>query len=53
MLKIDFEAKFPKHSRAQLPGRVFSPSDIWKKLSQPLLLHFPLGMGTYVNKTKY
>ena len=37
----------------QLPGRVFSPSDIWKKLSQPLLLHFPFGMGTYVHHTKY
>ena len=38
---------------SQLPGRVFSPSDIWKKLSQPLLLHFPFGMGTYVHHTKY
>ena len=24
-----------------------------KKLSQPLLLHFPFGMGTYVHHTKY
>ena len=37
----------------QLPCKVFSPSDIWKKLSQPLLLHFPFGMGTYVHHTKY
>ena len=40
-------------SEAQLPGRVFSSSDIWKKLSQPLLLHFPIGMGTYVHHAKY
>jgi hypothetical protein len=33
--------------------RVFSPSDTWKKLSQPLLLHFPFGMDTYVHHTKY
>ena len=37
----------------QLPGRVFSPSDIWKKLSHPLLLHFPFGMSTYVHHKKY
>ena len=45
--------KFWKQSffRAQLTGRLFSPSDIWKKLSQPLLLHFPFGMGTYVHHT--
>ena len=39
--------------QSQLPGRVFSPSDIWTKLSRPLLLHFPFGMGTYVHHTKY
>ena len=39
---------------AQLPGRVFSQSDTWKKLSsQPPLLHFPFGMGTYVHHAKY
>ena len=29
----------------QLPGGLFSPSDIWKKLSHHILLHFPFGMG--------
>ena len=37
----------------QLSGRVFSPRDIWKKLSHPLLLHFTFGVGTYVHHTKY
>ena len=31
--------------RAQLPGRIFSPSDKCKKLSHHFLLHFPIGMG--------
>ena len=26
---------------AQLPGLLFSPNVVWKKLSQPILLHFP------------
>ena len=31
---------------AQLPGRLFSPSNICKKLSHHFLLHFPIGMGS-------
>ena len=38
---------------AQLPGRLFSPSDISKKLSHHFLLHFPIGMGFYDHHTKY
>ena len=38
---------------AQLPGRLFSPSDISKKLSHHFLLHFPIGMGSYDHHTKY
>ena len=30
---------------AQLPGWLFSPSDVWKKQSQAILLHFLFGMG--------
>ena len=37
----------------QLPGRLFSPSDISKKLSHHFLLHFPLGMGSYDHHAKY
>ena len=37
----------------QLPGRIFSPSDISKKLSHRFLLHFPIGMGSYDHHTKY
>ena len=38
---------------AQLPGRLFSPSDKSKKLSHHLLLHFPIGMGSYHHNAKY
>ena len=38
---------------SQLPGRLFSPSDISKKLSHPFLLHFPIGMGSYDHHAKY
>ena len=31
---------------SQLPGRLVSPSDIWKKLPHPILLHFPFDMST-------
>ena len=31
----------------QFPGRLFSPSDISKKLSHHILVHFPIGMGSY------
>ena len=37
----------------QLPGRLFSPSDISKKLSHHFLLHFPIGMGSYDHHAKY
>ena len=40
-------------STTQLPGRLFSPSDISKKLSHHFLLHFPIGMGSYDHHTKY
>jgi hypothetical protein len=43
-----------KHLKeAQLPGRLFSPSDISKKLSHHFLLHFPIGMGSYDHHAKY
>ena len=38
---------------AQLPGRLFSPSDKSKKLSHLFLLHFPIGMGSYDHHAKY
>ena len=38
---------------SQLPGRLFSPSDICKKLSHYFLLHFPIGMGSYDHHAKY
>ena len=37
----------------QLPGRLFSPSDISKKLSHHFLLHFPIGMGSYDHHARY
>ena len=37
----------------QLPGRLFGPSDICKKLSQNFLLHFSIGMGSYDHHTTY
>ena len=38
---------------AQLPGRLFSPSDKCKKLSHHFLLHFSIGMGSYDHHAKY
>ena len=38
---------------AQLPGRLFSPSGICKKLSHHFLLYFPIGMGSYDHHAKY
>ena len=38
---------------SQLPGRLFSPSDIFKKLSHHFLLHFSIGMGSYDHHAKY
>ena len=38
---------------AQLPGRLFSPSDKCKKLSHHFLLHFLIGMGSYDHHAKY
>ena len=38
---------------SQLPVRLFSPSDISKKLSHHFLLHFPIGMGSYDHHAKY
>ena len=32
---------------SQLPGRIFSPSDISKKMSRHFLLHFQIVMGSY------
>ena len=40
-------------SCSQLPGRLFSPSDISKKLSLHFLLYFPIGMGSYDHHAKY
>ena len=47
---------YPRHyspKGTQLLGRLFSPSDISKKLSHHFLLHFPLGMGSYDHHPKY
>ena len=38
---------------AQLPGRLFSPSDKCKKLPHHFLLHFSIGMGSYNCPAKY
>ena len=38
---------------SQLPGRLFSPSDIFKKLSHHFLLHFSIGLGSYYHHAKY
>ena len=43
----------PFATAAQLPGRLFSPSDKGKKLSHHFLLHFPIGMGSYLRGVKY
>ena len=40
-------------SRAQVPGRLFSPSGKCKKLSHHFLLHFSIGMGSYDHHAKY
>ena len=37
----------------QLLGRLFSPSDISKKLSHHFLLHFLISMGSYDHHAKY
>ena len=37
----------------QLPGRLFSPSDICKRLSHHFLLHSSIGMGSYDHHPKY
>ena len=37
----------------QLPGRLFSPSDISKKLSHHFLLHFWINIGSYNHHEKY
>ena len=45
---------WPYHvAKAQLPGRLFSPGEICKKLSHHFLLHFPIGMGSYDHHAKY
>ena len=46
-------ASQPEPQEAQLPGRLFSPSDISKKLAHHFLLHFPIGMGSYDHHAKY
>ena len=38
---------------SQLLGRLFSPGDISKKLSNHFLLHFPIGIGSYDHHPKY
>ena len=43
----------PDCEDTQLPGRLFSLSDISKKLSHHFLLHFPIGMGSYDHHAKY
>ena len=46
------QGKFDKPG-AQVPGKLFSPSDISKKLSHHFLLHFSIGMGSYDHHAKY
>ena len=43
----------PISCSSQLSGRLFSPSDISKKLPHHFLLHFPNGMGSYDHHIKY
>ena len=38
---------------AQLPGRLYSPSDKCEKLSHHFLLHFSISMGSYDHHVKY
>ena len=38
---------------SQLPGILFSPIDISKKLAHHFLLRFPIGMGSYDHHAKY
>ena len=45
--------QFFGYQESQLPGRLFSPSDISKKLSHHFLLHFPIGVGSYDHHAKY
>ena len=42
-----------KVGKSQLPGRLFSPSDISKNLSRHFLLHFSIGMGSYDHHAIY
>ena len=45
------QGKFDKPG-AQVPGKLFSPSDISKKLSHQFLLHFWIDMGSYDQHSK-
>ena len=40
-------------AEAQLAGRLFSPSDMCKKLSHLFLLHFLIGIDSYDHHAKY
>ena len=44
---------FVNANSTQLPGRLFSPSNISKKLSHHFLLHFWNGIGSYNHHGKY
>ena len=52
-IEIQVKSAWTCSRGSQLPGRLFSPSDIWKKLSHHFLFHFPIGMGSYVPHAKY
>ena len=45
--------KYHRRDSAAVWYRLFSPSDISKKLSHHFLLHFPIGMGFYDHHAKY
>ena len=49
----NIQAKMLTSYVAQLPGRLFSPSDICKKLPYHFLLHFRIDIGFYDNHKKY
>ena len=51
--KIRLKGYFQDIQSSQLSGRLFSPSDICKKLSHHFLLYFPIGMGSYDHHAKY
>ena len=50
---IDMNFEIEIVIQSQLPGRLFSPSDIRENLSHHFLLHFSIDMGPYDHHAKY